>query len=165
MNPPPVMRCAVCREPRAVPEGWFQLVENRWTDRLRILRFQDALASQPTAYSACCPAHVRELVVHWMTIGRLDIPFAQVPSGTRRIQAERSEPGESTRPESPFSSSSLLGELAVHRESLTRILRENPEALSPVLETLIQALESDPCQRTHEASGVAGVAVGEPVAV
>jgi hypothetical protein len=166
MNQSRVTRCAVCREPQASPEGWFQLLENRWTDRLKIFRFQESLASHLNFHSVCCPAHVRELVVHWMTIGRLDVPFAHVPSGPRRFFFQRSQKQDREVHEPACLPLVLLGELSVHRESLTRILHENPEALSAVLESLIQALEVDPGKRPAVATATAArVTLGEPVAI
>jgi hypothetical protein len=37
--------CAICGEQRQDEDGWFVLVENRWTDRLKILVWNEALAS------------------------------------------------------------------------------------------------------------------------
>jgi hypothetical protein len=142
VNPARVTRCAVCQQAQASPDGWYHLIENRWTDRLKILHFHESLSAQPNAHSVCCPAHVRELVVHWMTIGRLDVPFARVPSSPRSI-FRRSRTQDRSGHEPPLPPLALLGELAVHRESLTRILAENPEALSGVLETLIRAIEPE----------------------
>ena len=34
----------------------------------------------------------------------------------------------------------VLGELAIHRESLTRLLAENPQALAGMLDALVNAL-------------------------
>src|SRR3974390_2060591 len=131
--------CVVCGAPRGVAELWFQLVENRWTDRLKILRFQEAFSPHPGVYSVCCEAHVRELVVHWMTTGNLDFPFARLPhSQYRRPSSARHTPATVLAPDPP--TATVLGELAVHRESLTRLLQNTPEALSSVLEALIAAL-------------------------
>ena len=151
MNPARVTRCAVCQQVQASPDGRYHLIENRWTDRLNILHFHESLSAQPNAHSVCCPAHVRELVVHWMTIGRLDVPFARVPSRPRRI-FRRSQTHDHPGHERALPPSALLGELAVHRESLTRILGENPEALSGVLETLIRAIEPEHSKQTTIAS-------------
>jgi len=159
-----VIHCVVCRQPKASGEGWFQLMENRWTDRLKILRFHESLASQINVQSVCCSAHVRELVVHWMTIGRLDVPFARVPSipriFSRRTQNQDREAHEPSLPPSIF-----LGEFAVHRESLIRILRENPEALSVVLESLIHAIEPENDRRSAVAVASTHILAEETIAV
>jgi hypothetical protein len=153
MTPPRgLIRCMICHEPQASPEGWFQVAENRWTDRLRILRFHEDPTFEPGAYSLCCPAHVRELVVHWMTTGRLDFPFASAgfpPSrGTSSLQPEvAADLAQAAVHQDVEQPSSLVGELAIHRESLTRILRENPNALSGLMEALLSALE--PAERIH----------------
>jgi hypothetical protein len=165
VNPARVTHCAVCRQPQTSPDGWYQLIENRWTDRLKILRFHESLSAQPNAHSVCCPAHVRELVVHWMTIGRLDVPFARVPSRPRGFFFRRSPKQNREVHELPVSPGVLLGELAVHRESLTRILRENPEALSAVLENLIHALEGDADQRPAVATAAVRLTLAESLAL
>jgi hypothetical protein len=147
MSPPTVVQCAVCREARTPCSArWFYVIENRWTDRLKIFEFHESIAHQPGSYHVCCASHVRELVVHWMTLGRLDLPFARVPeptseaSSTRRPHSQRDAgPAQQSKPVTPRLS--CLGEIAVHRESLTRILRENPQALASVLETLVCAID------------------------
>jgi hypothetical protein len=143
-----VVQCAVCCETRTTTSvRWFYLIENRWTDRLQIFQFHKSLAHPSSSYPVCCASHVRELVVHWMTIGRLDLPFARVPrqrSGTLNalsLDSRRTTESSLQEREQPFPATVCLGEIAVHRESLTRILRENPHALEPVLETLVRAIE------------------------
>lgn len=131
--------CAICGEPRSVGENWFLVTENRWTDRLRVLGYNSALATQEGIFCACGSLHVRELVLHWMITGQLDYPFArlapEVPSGLRP------NPTAGTAGAEPDISASLVvGELAVHRESLTRVLCENPQSLSGILEALLAAL-------------------------
>jgi hypothetical protein len=81
--------CAICGEQRQDEDGWFVLVENRWTDRLKILVWNEALASADETHLACGAAHVQQLVVHWMTMGSLEYPFAQ----GRRALRESQSPG------------------------------------------------------------------------
>ena len=131
--------CAICGEPRILDEGWFLLAENRWTDRLRVLAYNPALAKQEGIFCACSRAHVRELVVHWMTTGRLDHPFARTPGRKQpRWRGISAAPAGPAEPD--IQGSSIVGELAVHRESLVRILRDDPQSLSAVLEALVAAL-------------------------
>lgn len=142
--------CAICGEERQRGEDWFVLVENRWTDRVKILSWNETVAFSTEAHLACGTAHVQQLVVHWMTMGTLEYPFAKAlsSSASRRFRRTR-QPQE---PEAETRGSSLVGELAVHRESLERILRENPESLAAILEALTSALTNAGGRsvRTHE---------------
>jgi hypothetical protein len=141
MNVPCVVTCALCHEPRLPDAEWFQLVENRWTDRLKICRFQEVLAFRPTTFNVCGTAHLRELIVHWMTTGRLDFPFAEVSARHSRLLTLRSKGPQRSIAEPVLPQFAYVGELAVHRDSLIRILRENPHALSEVLEEVIRTIQ------------------------
>lgn len=136
-------RCAVCQGKRIQGTGWFQLVENRWTDRLRIMRFREDLANEPDVYNVCGAGHLREMVVHWMTAGRLDHPFARLPFGPRSLFRHHPIGAAPAKPLPVIDSSEFVGELAVDRESLTRILRQDPMALSGLLEAVVNAAEGE----------------------
>jgi hypothetical protein len=135
--------CAICGEPRRENDGWFLLSENRWTDRLKILRWNDQLASHPAAYPACGAVHVQQLVVHWMVTGSLTHPFARVPGSAEKLfrKARRNPPQDGS--EADTEGAAVIGELAVHRESLSRILVESPESLASILEALISAISTE----------------------
>jgi len=83
-----------------------------------------------------------------MATGALDYPFAHVGAATA-TSAPLSEQ-VFNQDFSPHAGSRVLGELAVHRESLRRLLVESPESLVPVLDALVSALykngngDSDP---------------------
>jgi hypothetical protein len=130
--------CAICLETRLDEDGWFLLRENQWTDRLQIVRWDDALAAKPEVQAACGAAHVQQMVVHWMTTGSLNYPFARSDSHPPRNQKRCPEPSMQT--DADTRGIKVLGELAVHRESLERALRENPESLSSILQALLSAL-------------------------
>jgi hypothetical protein len=85
--------------------------------------------------------HVEELVVRWMTTGSLDHPFARTALGARGSRGGRID----------ISGGRPLGELAVHRESLERVLAESPQSLRVILDALLEAL------RGESLSGVAPV--------
>lgn len=125
--------CAICGNETGLRQEWFLLTENRWLDRVKIMQWSDALAWQEGVLAVCCAEHARELVAHWMATGALDHPFAQVPSQLTppTVQSEREPDTRSAR---------VLGELAVHRDSLTRALAENPYAFSGMLEALMSGL-------------------------
>jgi hypothetical protein len=136
--------CSICLEQRTEEEGWFLVTENSWTDRLKILGWNDTLALEPGVHAACGAAHVQQLVVHWMATGSLNYPFARSHAG------ERSRRKRAHRPE--------LDIRAVHRESLSRVLRENPESLGSILSALISALDgsrsASDCEEEAEAAEV-----------
>jgi len=115
----------------------FILLANQWTDRLKVLAWSDTLATATGARSACSVAHVQQLVVHWMTMGSLDSPFA----ATSTVEITRRH-GQTPTAEADTRGERLMSELAVHRESLGRMLRENPESLVSILEALTEPLMS-----------------------
>jgi hypothetical protein len=136
-----VVFCSICGEPRRGDDSWFLLTENRWTDRLKILRWNDQLGHQLAAYPACSVAHVQQLVVHWMAVGSLAHPFARIPAESGYRKRNRRGSASDDR-DLDTQGAKILGELSVHRESLSRILVENPESLASILEALISALST-----------------------
>lgn len=135
--------CAICGEEKSAADHWFLIAESRWQDKLKILHWDDRLAAQAGIYHACSPAHVQETVVHWMATGGLDYPFARL-SARKRRRSDRCRAillGES--PEVDTSGATQIGELSVHRESMTRVLSENPYSLSTILDALLSALQRD----------------------
>jgi hypothetical protein len=77
------------------------------------------------------------MVIHWMTTGRLDYPFARTSygaAGWRRASLANPVDLKGARP---------IGELAVHRESLERVLSENPQSLQVILDALLDALRQE----------------------
>jgi len=133
--------CAICGEERSASDIWFLIAENRWEDKLKVLRWNECLAAHEDIQSACSPAHVQELVVHWMTTGSLDYPFARTSLGagpTRRC-------GDVLAAKSyvDLSSAQQIGELAVHRESMERVLVESPQSLKVILDALLAALRHE----------------------
>jgi hypothetical protein len=130
--------CAICLESRLGGDGWFLLMENRWTDRLKILGWNDTLASEAGVFAACGAEHVQQLVIHWMAMGTLEYPFARVHREVKR--SVRRNSALPPAPEPDTRGIKVYGELAVHRESLERVLSENPQSLASILLALISAL-------------------------
>lgn len=129
--------CAICRQERSADQARFLIAENPWEDKLTIMQWNDRLASRPGIQLACSIEHVEELVIHWMTTGRLDYPFARSALGAaswRQIPT----PGRVD-----IRGARTIGELAVHRESLERLLMENPRSLQVVLDALLDALRQE----------------------
>ena len=132
--------CGICGcEKGSRKEEWFLMSESRWQDRLKILQWHDQLALQDGLQCACSAAHVQELVIHWMVTGDLEYPFAR----TRRTPPRKGKHSKTAviDLEVDTSAAQQLGELSVHRESIRRVLAENPQSLTAILEALLAALD------------------------
>ena len=131
--------CAICSEERCAGQVWFLVAESHWEDKLRVLEWKDSLALRHGIYAACSAAHVEELVVHWMTTGSLDYPFATVgcKPDKPKLRLASSLPYVD---EPDIRGSRLIGELGVDRESLRRALRDDPNSLQVILDELLTAL-------------------------
>ena len=132
--------CTICLTTRKRNEEWFLLVENRWTDRLKILGWHDELASHPASHAACCTSHVQLLVVHWMTTASLNYPFARTQACPDSPEILPPVHLSSMKEEPDITGAEVLEELAVHRESIDRILVESPTSLAGILSALKDAL-------------------------
>ena len=142
MNSPRMQECTICGDERSVGQLWFLVAESPWEDKLKVLQWKDELAGQRGIYAACSAAHVEELVVHWMTTGSLDYPFATVGlKPSRRRQRLGSILPAIEEPDTR--DGRLIGELAVDRESVGRALREDPSSLRVILDELVHALERE----------------------
>jgi hypothetical protein len=155
-------RCAICGEEKSADDRWFLVTESRWQDKLKILHWDDHLAARPGIYHVCSPAHVQETVLHWMATGGLDYPFARVSTAERR-SAFRSGILRSGPPEVDTSGARQIGELSVDRESIRRVLGDNPYSLSVILDALLSALQRDttPVESKLEREGVLRSALQE----
>lgn len=133
--------CSICGEEKSPGDTWFLVAENSWEDKLTVLQWDDLLAGCEGIQPACCADHVEELVVHWMTTGRLDYPFARVALGGRTRRHGRTSWPAQGDPKSV--KAGRIGELLVHRESIERVLNESPESLKGILDALVGALRQE----------------------
>jgi hypothetical protein len=139
--------CAICGEERSANQIRFLVAENRWEDKLTILQWNEHMAARDGIQVACSVNHVEELVIHWMTTGSLDYPFARTSLGAggwhcatwlgNRVDIRGGR---------------RLGELAVHRDSLERALAENPESLRVILDALLDALRQEAASQAERIS-------------
>ncbi|GAC1431948.1 MAG: hypothetical protein NVS1B11_02460 [Terriglobales bacterium] len=143
----PSRNCALCGEIRTSGKNWYLLAENQWENRLQIFGWSDLLAGREDLFCACGPNHVRELVVHWMTTGRLDYPFARVSASRPPVFRERIQSHNNKQTNPREYSARALGELSVHRESIGRVLDESPLLPNTILQELAEALlaNTTPC--------------------
>src|SRR5438552_10421629 len=117
MNGSTVSLCAICGEERSGNETRFLIAENRWEDKLTVLQWNEQIAARYGIQVACSVSHAEELVIHWMTTGSLDYPFARTALGAGGWR-QPTLPGRRV----DISGARQIGELAVHRESMERIL-------------------------------------------
>jgi hypothetical protein len=136
MNRTPL--CAICGQERSLSQPRFLIAENTWEDKLTILPWNERMASRAGIQVACSVEHVEELVIHWMTTGRLDFPFARTALGAAGWRQISTPSGRVD-----ISGAQPIGELAVHRESMERILVENPQSLQVILDALLDALRQE----------------------
>jgi len=140
MNSTQRCACIICGTERHPSQTWFLLMESRWQDQLKVLQWDDSLAKRKGMHPACSANHVQELVIHWMTTGSLDYPFARAcPPGPKVSWQQLIE----APPEADLNAGQVIGELAVHRESMRRVLRDSPQSFSEILSALMDALEGN----------------------
>ena len=132
--------CTICGEQKQGVQVWFLVAERHWEDKLKVLAWQEELAGRRGVYAACCASHVEELVVHWMTTGSLDYPFATVGVMRAKPRAGSFLP---TIDEPDTLGARQIGELSVDRESVRRALKDDPRALQVILDELYNALERE----------------------
>ena len=116
--------CSVCGLDTFRRDGWFLVVENRWLDRLKILSWHSSLASQKDMKSVCSRQHLKILIAHWLSQASLRLPPGHSPTLTDVDLG-------------PHAVGRLVGELAVHRESFSRVWSGSPEALECILDALL----------------------------
>ena len=142
--------CAICGDEKSAGGLWFLLAENRWEDKLKILQWDSQLARQDGIRRACSAAHVQELVVHWMTTGSLNYPFARISSDDKAVpQCDGAWP---LSVDVDTHVARQIGELAIHRDSVKRVLSESPQYLKTILDALVAALQRETRRTQPEAA-------------
>jgi len=124
--------CSVCGLNTFRHTGWFLVIENRWLDHLKIMSWHSALAAQKDMKSVCCREHLRTLVAHWLSQANLHLPPG--PCDPLPVGSDQNQPDLDL---DPHSVGRLVGELAVHRESFSRVWSGSPAALEYILDALI----------------------------
>ena len=122
--------CAVCGVQSDCHANWFLVLENRWLDHLKILSWHPTLADQVEIQSVCGEDHLKILIGHWLTQANLDLRNA------KHTAAPVSVANSKTTETAPAAFGRLLGELAVHRNPLSR----NWTGSAQTLESIVSAL-------------------------
>ena len=84
-----MQECTICGDEKTPGQIWFLIAESHWEDKLKVLEWRDELAKRHGIYAVCGAAHVEEMVIHWMTTGSLDYPFATVGQKRGRLALKR----------------------------------------------------------------------------
>lgn len=115
---------------------WFLITENPCANTLAIWKWSEDLSAREGVKAVCGQRHARELIVHWITAGSLHYPFAT----TSRPAAP---PPASADAETCAASNQgcRLGELAIDRNEIIRVLHQNPMSLNAMLDELMIVLE------------------------
>ncbi len=134
------LSCVVCGIETKRHAGWFLVMENCWLDRVRVLSWHPVLAREGRMRGVCGKQHLKTLLTHWLNHANLQL----VTSG-----ASPWPPALETRPlgsnDSAYFMGKVVGELAVQRESLSRVWTGSPEARECILNALIGDI--DECQQ------------------
>ena len=132
--------CTICGFRKQAKHTWFLITEDIRGGRLHVWKWHQPRGSRVSAHAVCSPRHVRELVAHWMSTGCLSYPFATV----RSQSSDRTpQPVEPPARQASENLTMHLGEIAVDRESMLRVLRDNPLSLNTILDELIFALDRE----------------------
>ena len=124
------VKCTVCGAEAKHHAGWFLVAENRWLDHLKILSWHPVLADQREIQSVCSEEHLKVLLNHWLSQANLDLK-----EGLRTVVPLTSERPQQAEPPLP-AVGELLGELAVHRQSLSRGWTGSAQTLECILRAL-----------------------------
>jgi hypothetical protein len=124
--------CSFCGEDRGSIAERLTVAYAGW-DRLKVTRWIPE--QEANALTACCPDHATRLVSQWLVTGDLMSPFARAVLGKRVCELEDET--------FAVADGETLCEFAVHRESMERLLDENPQFLDTMLEALGEALGAE----------------------
>jgi hypothetical protein len=128
-------RCVVCGAEAHRHLGWFLVVENTWLDRVKILVWHPVLARQASMQSVCGEQHLKTLLTHWLTHANLKFFATGVPSWPA-VDPDDFPEGDSIT----MSVGRFVGELAVHRESLSRVWTGSAQALECIVSALVEGI-------------------------
>lgn len=133
------LTCVVCGMETTRHTGWFLVIDNRWLDRLKIFAWHPVLSRDGRMQSVCGKQHLKTLLAHWLAHANLQ--FVATGSTPWTVGVDAREAGADYV---AVSLGEAVAELAVHRESLSRVWTGSPEALECILSALLGGRESQP---------------------
>jgi hypothetical protein len=131
------LSCVVCGIETKRHSGWFLVMDNCWLDRVRVLSWHPVLAREGKMRAVCGKEHLKTLLTHWLNHANLQLvatgatPWPPVLDASLRLSSY-----------SACSIGKVGGELAVQRESVSRVWTGSPEARECILNALIGGTES-----------------------
>lgn len=142
--------CTICGTESRRHAGWYLVVENQWLDRVKILAWHPVLARQTNMQSVCSGDHLKTLLTHWLNFANLRVLSGGITGKPGSVDEGQSEPD-------PLIASvgRLVGELAVHRESLSRMWTGSPQAFECILNALVGRIAVESSAPTLTAAPVA----------
>ena len=126
------LSCVVCGIETKRHAGWLLVMENCWLDRVRILSWHPVLARERRMRGVCGKQHLKTLLTHWLNHANLQLVASGV--SPRPPALDNSQSGSNYY---VFSVGNVVGELAVQRESLSRVWTGSPETRECILNALI----------------------------
>ena len=136
-SPAKPLHCVICGMQSDQHARWFLVIENTWLDRIKILSWHPVLAEQDEMKSVCGKRHLHILITHWLTYANLDFVRSRTPEFALACNETASDGDHEFRHGGQF-----VGELAVHRESLSRLWAGSPEECESIFQALIGGLEA-----------------------
>src|SRR5689334_7566358 len=109
--------CSICGSVKNENQSWFLLAQNRWRDRLKIMRWDENRASLHATFHACGPNHVKEFLHAWVTSNEFPYPNKTLHCASL----------DSMHDEVPS-----IGNLSIHRHGL----KNSHESLKPILDAI-----------------------------
>ncbi len=131
------LSCVVCGIETKRHAGWFLVMENCWLDRVRVLSWHPVLAREGRMRGVCSKQHLKTLVTHWLNHANLQLVAGGASPWLPAVDTRQRGSNDSA-----FSMGKVVGELAVQRESLSKVWTGSPEARECILNALIGGTET-----------------------
>lgn len=130
------LSCVVCGIETKRHSGWFLVVENCWLDRVKVLSWHSLLAQEERMRGVCGKEHLKTLLTHWVNHANLQLIATGATPWPIALDRSPTWPQDCA-----FPVGRVVGELAVERESPSRVWTGSPESMECILDALIGGTE------------------------